>query len=102
MKVVTFTDFGDEHLDAKHELCHYEVGCGEKSADILVLDISTIFDYEEKKHDAAKDKYASIAIIDDYDDYDAFKNFGIDAWINREDLQHLNQLLDIAQTKVLS
>lgn len=102
MKIVTFTDFGDNFVDNKHELCHFEVGCGEKCADILVLDITTIFDYEEKKHDVMKEKCVTIAIIDDHDDYDAFKNFGIDAWINREDLGELNGLLNLAEKRFLS
>jgi len=48
---------------------------------------------KKKKHEACKDKYTSIAIIDDPSDYDAFKNFGITAWIKRDEISKLPELL---------
>ena len=68
--------------------------------DVIILDINSIFDYEEKKHDACKEKYTSIAIIDDPSDYDAFKNFGITAWIKRDDLSKLPELLTEVKTRM--
>ena len=47
-----------------------------------------------------KDKFTSISIIDDPDDYDAFKNFGIDAWIKRDELAQLPNLLGDIKTKM--
>ena len=89
MKITSFED-----VEAKgYEICFIHSGCTEK-ADVIILDINSIFDYEEKKHDACKEKYTSIAIIDDPSDYDAFKNFGITSWIKRDDIAKLVDLLD--------
>lgn len=44
--------------------------------------------------------FISIAIIDDESDYDAFKNFGIDAWIKRKDLAKINEIIDLAQQRL--
>ena len=68
--------------------------------DVVILDINSIFDYEEKKHALCKEKWTSLAIIDDPDDYDAFKNFGIDAWIKRDELAQLPNLLGDIKTKM--
>ena len=89
MNVVSFDDV-EAH---GYEICFVHSGCGQK-ADVIILDINSIFDYEEKKHDLCNEKYTSVAIIDDPSDFDAFKNFGIDAWIKREDISQLNGLLD--------
>ena len=89
MKITSFEDVEVEG----YEICFIHSGCSDK-ADVIILDINSIFDYEEKKHDLCADKYTSIAIIDDPSDYDAFKNFGIDAWIKRENVDQLHELLD--------
>jgi len=91
MRIITFCDF-DEALMDGHEHCYYMSGCGGEY-DAAILDINSIFDYEEKKAGLVKDNYISIAIIDDPSDYDAFKNFGITAWIKRENLNKLPELL---------
>lgn len=89
MKITSFED-----IEAKgYNICFIHSGC-EGDADVIILDINSIFDYEEKKHEACKKTYTSIAIIDDPSDYDAFKNFGINAWIKRDDLAKLPELLD--------
>ena len=89
MKITSFED-----IEAKgYDICFIHSGC-DGDADVILLDINSIFDYEEKKHDACKPKFTSIAIIDDPSDYDAFKNFGITSWIKREDLSKLPELLD--------
>ncbi|MEA3384428.1 MAG: hypothetical protein U9Q20_07145 [Campylobacterota bacterium] len=89
MKITSFED-----VEATgYEVCFIHSGC-DQDADVIILDINSIFDYEEKKHEACKDKFTSIAIIDDPSDYDAFKNFGITAWIKRDELSKLAELLD--------
>lgn len=88
MKITSFDDVEAKGFD----ICFFHSGC-DGDADVVILDINTIFDYEEKKHDACKDKFTSIAIIDDPSDYDAFKNFGITAWIKRENIEQLPELL---------
>ncbi len=89
MKITSFDDVEAQGYD----ICFFHSGC-DGDADVIILDINTIFDYEEKKHDACKKDFTSIAIIDDPSDYDAFKNFGITAWIKREDITKLPELLD--------
>ena len=89
MKITSFEDVEASGYD----ICFFHSGC-EGDADVIILDINSIFDYEEKKHDACKKDFTSIAIIDEQSDYDAFKNFGITAWIKRENLDQLPSLLD--------
>ena len=92
MKIVTFDDI-DEKFTAGFEVCFIHSGCG-SDHDVAILDINSIFDYEEKKLSVCKENFMSIAIIDDPSDFDAFKNFGINAWIRREDLNELPVLLN--------
>jgi hypothetical protein len=98
MKIVTFDDI-DEAYTAGFNVCFVHSGCG-NDADVAILDISTIFDYEEKKLSLCKENFTSIAIIDDPSDFDAFKNFGITAWIRREDLKDLPPLLNEVKTRM--
>lgn len=102
MNIVTFGELDDKYIDSKHTVAHYHSGCEEKSADVAIIDINTIFDYEENKGQVCKDKYVSVAIIDDDSDYDAFKNFGIDAWVQRDELAELNSLLNLIEKRFLS
>jgi len=95
MKIVSFEDVEASGF----EICFVHSGCEEK-ADVIILDINSIFDYEEKKHDLCNEKWTSVAIIDDPDDYDAFKNFGIDAWIKREEISQLVNLFGEIKTKM--
>ena len=95
MKISSFEDVEAEG----YEICFIQRGCG-GDADVVILDINSIFDYEEKKHDLCKEKYTSIAIIDDPSDYDAFKNFGITAWIKRENIAQLKELLDAVSNRI--
>ena len=39
-------------------------------------------------------------MIDDPDDYDAFKNFGITAWIKKDDISQLSNLLTDVKTRM--
>ncbi|MEA2017187.1 MAG: hypothetical protein U9N59_01955 [Campylobacterota bacterium] len=95
MKITSFEDVEA----AGYEICFIHSGCSDK-ADVIILDINSIFDYEEKKHDSCNEKFTSIAIIDDPTDYDAFKNFGITAWIKRDDISKLPELLDEVKTRM--
>ena len=98
MKIVTFEDL-DEKLTAAYETCFIHSGCAD-DADVVIIDINTIFDYEDKKLKICKEKFTSIAIIDDPSDFDAFKNFGITAWIKREELNQLPNLLKDVQQRM--
>jgi hypothetical protein len=91
MKIVTFEDIDEKYTEG-YEVCFIHSGCPEL-ADVVLIDINTIFDYEEKKATTCKPTYTSIAIIDDPSDFDAFKNFGITAWILRDGLDDLTALL---------
>lgn len=103
MTIVLFDEKIDESvIDSSHEVHNYLSGYPKKGCDIAILDINTIFDYEEHKHDTCKDKFVSIAVIDDESDYDAFKNFGIDAWIKREDIDQLNGIINLVNKRLLS
>jgi hypothetical protein len=95
MKITSFEDVEAAGFD----ICFIHSGC-DNDADVIILDINSIFDYEEKKHEACKEKYTSVAIVDDPSDYDAFKNFGITAWIKRDDLSKLPELLTEIKTRM--
>ncbi len=97
MKITSFED-----VEATgYEICFFHSGC-DGDADVVILDINSIFDYEEKKHDICKEKFTSVAIIDEQSDYDAFKNFGITAWIKRENIDQLPALLDEIKKRISS
>ena len=98
MKIVTFEDL-DENLTSGHDTCFVHSGCA-GDADVVIIDINTIFDYEEKKLELCKDNYTSISVIDDASDFDAFKNFGITAWIKRENINELPALLSDVQKRM--
>ncbi|XOB60977.1 hypothetical protein ACMC56_10215 [Campylobacterota bacterium DY0563] len=101
MTLVTFCDIDDSVIDSKHTIEHFQSGCSGE-AQIAILDISSIFDFEENKHEACTDKFATIAIVEDDSDYDAFKNFGIDAWIKAEDFSDVNELLNLIEKRFFS
>ena len=101
MKIVTFREVEESLIDSKHTVEHHDSGCS-GDAQVAILDIDTIFDFEENKHDACAEKFISIAIVDDESDFDAFKNFGIDSWIKGSDLQDLNSLLNLVEKRYFS
>ena len=101
MKIVTFNEIDESVIDAKHTVEHFQSGSS-GDAQVAIIDIDTIFDFEENKGNACADKYVSVAIIEDDGDYDAFKNFGIDAWIKASDLVDLNSLLNLIEKRSLS
>lgn len=98
MKLVTFCEIQDSLIDSKHTIEHFQSGCA-GDAQVAILDINTIFDFEENKANACADKYISVAILEDESDYEAFKNFGIDAWIKMNDLSDINGLLNLVEKR---
>ena len=100
MKIVTFNKFDTSFIDDKHVVEDFQNSTGD--AQVAIIDIDTIFDFEENKGTACADKYVSVAIIEDDGDYDAFKNFGIDAWVKSADLKDLNALLNLIEKRSLS
>lgn len=101
MKIVTFKEIDETFIDKKHSVEHYESGSS-GDAQIAILDIDTIFDFEENKLNACAETFVSVAIIEDDGDYDAFKNFGIDTWIKESDLGDLNSLLNLIEKRFFS
>lgn len=101
MKIVTFNELDDSIIDSKHTVEHYQSG-SDGDAVVAIIDINTIFDFEENKSNACEEKFISLAIIDDDSDYDAFKNFGIDAWIKSNDLGEINSLLNLIEKRHFS
>ncbi|MGI6723501.1 MAG: hypothetical protein ACOX39_03840 [Arcobacteraceae bacterium] len=102
MNVVTFSEVDSALIDSRHSVCNFQSGCDDIKGDVAIIDIETIFDFEENKSQACKNEYISVAIIDDDSDYAAFKNFGIDAWIQRDELAELNSLLNLIEKRFLS
>ena len=100
MNIITFCEIDDSLFDDEHKIEHFQSGVSDKS-DIIIINIDTIFDFEESKSEVCKEKYVSVAIIDDEDDYDAFKNFGINAWIKASDLSEINGLLNLVEKRFL-
>lgn len=98
MNIVTFCDLDESVINPKHSIEHFQSGSS-GNAQIAVLDINTIFDFEENKHSALVDDFVSIALLDDESDFEAFKNFGIDAWIKTEDIQDINGLLNLIEKR---
>lgn len=101
MNIVTFCEVEESLFNPEFHVDHFHSGISNK-ADIAIIDINTIFDFEENKHEACKDKYVSIAIIDDESDYDAFKNFGIDAWILGSEISQVNNIINLVNKRLLS
>ena len=101
MTVVTFCDIDESLIDSRHTIEHFQSGCSIK-AQVAILDINSIFDFEENKHEACDEKFTTIAVIEDDSDYDAFKNFGIDAWIKIKDFSDINELLNLIEKRFYS
>jgi len=100
MKIVTFCEI-DESLFSGHVVEHFHSGTSGE-AQIAVIDINSIFEFEENKSKVCASKFASIAVIDDEGDYDAFKNFGIDAWIKAADVAQIGNLINLIEKRLLS
>lgn len=101
MNIVTFFEMDESLFDSNHKVEHFHSGASGE-ADIAIINIDTIFEFEENKANACKKKFVSIAVIDDESDYDAFKNFGIDAWIKGNDIHKINNIINLVEKKLLS
>ncbi len=101
MNIITFNQIDESLFNDEFNVEHFHTGTSEK-ADIVILDIDTIFEFEENKAEVTKDKYVSIAVIEDESDYDAFKNFGIDAWILGSELSQVNNIVNLVNKRFLS
>lgn len=101
MNIVTFCQVDETLFNPEFNVEYFHSGSSKK-ADIVILDIETIFEYEENKHNVCNEKYVSIAVLDDDEDYEAFKNFGIDAWIRSSEIAQINNLIVQLQDRFLS
>jgi len=101
MNIITFCQMDESLFDASYKVEYFHSGNSNK-ADIAILDIESIFEFEENKHNVCKEKFISIAIIEDPSDYEAFKNFGIDAWIKMADLAQINNLINLLNKRFFS
>jgi hypothetical protein len=101
MNIITFSEVDDSLFNDEHKVEHFHSGISGK-ADIIIINIDSIFEFEENKSEVCKEKYVSVAMIDDEEDYDAFKNFGIDAWIKASDLSEINGLLNLVEKRFLT
>ena len=101
MNIITFCEIDDSLFNPDFNVEHFYSGTTE-NADIVILNIDSIFEFEENKAKVSKDKFVSIAIIDDESDYEAFKNFGIDAWIRHADISQINNIINLVNKRFLS
>lgn len=100
MNIVTFCEIDESLFNPEFKVEYFHAGTA-GDADIAIINIDTIFEFEENKTKACKDKYVSIAIIEDESDYDAFKNFGIDAWIRISDISQINNIINLVNQRLL-
>lgn len=101
MKIVTFCEIDESLFNSEFTVEHFHSGTS-GDADVVIIDINSIFEFEENKGDICKSKFASVAVIDDDSDYDAFKNFGIDAWIKGSDVNQINGIVNLVNKRILS
>lgn len=101
MNIITFCQIDESVFGTGHQVEHFHSGTSGE-ADIVVLDINSIFEFEENKGKVCKEKFISVAIIEDDSDYDAFKNFGIDSWIKSKDISQIGNLVNLIEKRFLS
>ena len=101
MKIVTFCEVDESLFNPEFKVEYFHTGTSGE-ADIAIINIDSIFEFEENKTKVCKEKFVSIAIIEDDSDYDAFKNFGIDAWIKAKDISQINNIINLVNKRLLS
>lgn len=101
MKIVTFCEVDESLFNPEFKIEYFHTGTSGE-ADIAIINIDSIFEFEENKTKVCKEKFVSIAIIEDDSDYDAFKNFGIDAWIKASDISQINNIINLVNKRFLS
>ena len=102
MKIVTFCEVDESLFNPEFKVEYFHTTGEASDADVVIIDIDSIFEFEENKTKVSKDKFVSIAIIDDESDYEAFKNFGIDAWIRHADISQINNIINLVNKRFLS
>ena len=101
MNIVTFCQIDESLFNPEFKVEYFHTGTSGE-ADIAIINIDSIFEFEENKTKVCKEKFVSIAIIEDDSDYDAFKNFGIDAWIKASDISQINNIINLVNKRFLS
>ena len=101
MKIVTFCEVDESLFNPDFTVEYFQTGAG-GDADIAIINIDSIFEFEENKTKVCKEKFVSIAIIEDESDYEAFKNFGITAWIRAADISQINNIINLVNKRFLS
>ena len=102
MKIVTFCEVDESLFNPEFKVEYFHTTGETSDADIAIVNIDSIFEFEENKSKICKEKYVSIAIIEDESDYEAFKNFGIDAWIKSADISQINNIINLVNKRFLS
>ena len=102
MKIVTFCEVDESLFNPDFKVEYFHTTGETSDADIAIINIDSIFEFEENKSKICKEKYVSIAIIEDESDYEAFKNFGIDAWIKSADISQINNIINLVNKRFLS
>ena len=101
MNIITFCEVDESLFNPEFNVGHFHSGTS-LEADVVIINIDSIFEFEENKTAITKDKFVSIAIIEDESDYDAFKNFGIDAWIRMSEISQINNIINLVNKRLLS
>ena len=101
MNIITFCDVDESLFSPDFNVEHFHSGTS-GNADIIIINIDSIFEFEENKSKICAEKYVSIAIIEDDSDYEAFKNFGIDAWIRASEISQINNIINLVNKRLLS
>ena len=101
MNIITFCEVDESLFNPEFKVEYFHTGTSGE-ADIAIINIDSIFEFEENKTKVCKEKFVSIAIIEDDSDYDAFKNFGIDAWIKASDISQINNIINLVNKRFLS
>ncbi len=102
MNIVTFCQVDESLFNPEFKVEYFHTTGEASDADIVIIDIESIFEFEENKSKVTKDKFVSIAVIEDDSDYEAFKNSGIDAWIRQGDISQINNIINLVNKRLLS
>ena len=102
MNIVTFCQVDESLFNPEFKVEYFHTTGEASDADIVIIDIESIFEFEENKSKVTKDKFVSIAVIEDDSDYEAFKYFGIDAWIRQGDISQINNIINLVNKRLLS
>jgi len=100
MDIINFETMADDILATTNHTVHrFLDGKFNPKTDVVIIGIDSIFDYEESRSEFSEQPYLTIALLESEDDFDIFKNFGIDAWILTDKLDELPNLLKLIEEK---